>query len=326
MEWGFASLDDCRIDPCQVFQIHNLIGINALQIAGREYAEDAEPTPGSCKMGYKTISIILTDESDESALRSASAIALREDAHLDVHCLGIDPTRYEPMPAGASGVLMQTGIAEAKSQANALKEWALTILPREMNQVAIETVIVSNLGMDTLVARLARYSDLVVASKPYGDRKSPLQVQVLEAELFGSGAPVLVVPDTGATHDFERIAVAWNESSESFHAVRAAMPILRAADSVDIVMVDPPAHSPERSDPGGAICLMLARHDIRAEVSILARTLPRISDILERFTEEHDSDLLVMGGYGHSRFREAILGGATRDLLENCTRPLLMAH
>jgi nucleotide-binding universal stress UspA family protein len=92
------------------------------------------------------------------------------------------------------------------------------------------------------------------------------------------------------------------------------------------VMIDPPTHSPERSDPGGAVCLMLARHGVKAEVSILSRTLPRVSEILTRFATEHGANLIVMGAYGHSRFRESLLGGATRDMLEGTSLPLLMAH
>jgi nucleotide-binding universal stress UspA family protein len=71
---------------------------------------------------------------------------------------------------------------------------------------------------------------------------------------------------------------------------------------------------------------MLARHGVRADISILAKTMPRVSDVLARHVRETEGDLIVMGGYGHSRFREAILGGATRDMLEIAEVPVLMAH
>ncbi len=280
-------------------------------------------------MGYKTITTILTDPaSDGAALHAARAIADANSGHLDAHCVGIDPTRFEPMPVGATAILLETGQAEAQARAAEIADWARSRLPDDMAQLTINPVAIPQLGIDTLVARLARYSDIVVASKPYGKGRNPLLVTVLEAELFGSNAPVLVVPDTPmiGARPFRRVVVAWNESSESFNAIRAALPILQDADRVDLVMVDPPAHSAERSDPGGAIGQMLARHGVKAEVSILARTLPRVSEIMARFATEHGSDLIVMGGYGHSRFREAVLGGATRDMLEQTTVPLLMAH
>jgi nucleotide-binding universal stress UspA family protein len=104
------------------------------------------------------------------------------------------------------------------------------------------------------------------------------------------------------------------------------MPFLKRADMVQIVVVDPPTHGPERSDPGGLLCQFLVRHGVRAEVSVLARTLPRVSEVLARQALDVNADMLVMGAYGHSRFREAILGGATRDMLEKSEVPVFLAH
>ena len=92
------------------------------------------------------------------------------------------------------------------------------------------------------------------------------------------------------------------------------------------VVIDPPAHGPERSDPGGLLCQLLVRHGVKAEVSVLARALPRVSDVLARQARDVDADMIVMGAYGHSRFREAILGGATRDMLEKSEVPVFLAH
>jgi len=93
-----------------------------------------------------------------------------------------------------------------------------------------------------------------------------------------------------------------------------------------VAIVNPPPHSPERSDPGGMLTQMLARHGVRAEVAVLAQTLPRVSDVLARHMADCDASLLVMGAYGHSRLREAILGGVTRRMLEHATLPVLMAR
>ena len=109
-------------------------------------------------------------------------------------------------------------------------------------------------------------------------------------------------------------------------AVRRAMPFLTAADSVEITVIDPSPHGPERSDPGGALCQMLTRHGVKAEIAVLARTMPQISDILNRRATEIGADMVVMGAYGHSRFREAILGGTTRDMLEHAEVPVFLAH
>ena len=280
-------------------------------------------------MAYKTISVIVTDAgADAAALAAAASLALRDAAHLDVHCVGIDPARYEAMPVGSAALIMEAGAAEARERAEALVKWAEGALPSELIRVGVQPVVVPQLGLDAAVARLARYSDLIVAGRPYGTGRGPVQVTVVEAALFGTGAPVLLVPEGAQdwSRPWKRVVAAWNEGDESLSAIRKAIPVLQMADHVDIVMVDPPSHSPERSDPGGAICVMLSRHGVKAEVSILARTLPRVSEVVLRFAREHGADAIVMGAYGHSRFREAILGGATSDLLEASPLPLLMAH
>ncbi|MEZ5756087.1 MAG: universal stress protein, partial [Paracoccaceae bacterium] len=148
------------------------------------------------------------------------------------------------------------------------------------------------------------------------------------AALFEGQAPVLILPETGAGHAAapRRIVIAWNQSAEAMVAVRKALPMLKQADMVNIAVIDPPQHGAERSDPGGMLCQMLVRHGVKAEVSVLARTLPRISEVLARHVRDMNADLLVMGAYGHSRFREAILGGATRNMLEQAEVPVLMAH
>ncbi len=139
--------------------------------------------------------------------------------------------------------------------------------------------------------------------------------------------PVLIVPDAGSPDlPCRRIVVGWNQSAEALSAIRKAMPLLKSADLVDITVIDPPTHGPERSDPGGQLSQLLARHGIHAEVSVLAKTLPRISDVINRHVRDTNADMVVMGAYGHSRFREAILGGATRHMLENVEIPVLMAH
>ena len=109
-------------------------------------------------------------------------------------------------------------------------------------------------------------------------------------------------------------------------AIRKALPFLTKADTARIIVIDPPQHGPERSDPGGMLAQMLARHGVKCEIDVLSKTMPRVSDILNRHATDTAADMIVMGAYGHSRFREAILGGATRNMLEKATVPVFMAH
>lgn len=280
-------------------------------------------------MSYKTVSVVVSDDkTDKYALATARDFAARVDAHLDVYCIAIDPTRYDPMPIGSSVVLLESSIQEAQEQAERLGKWATAQLGPNMSKVTVETVAIAQMGIETAISRLTRYSDLIVVTKPYGPGRNALHVNLLESQLFGTDAPVLIVPDDRSVGDlaFTRPVVAWNESDESLSAIRKSIPLLKEAKNVDMIMIDPPSHSPERSDPGGVVCQMLSRHGLRADIAILARTMPKVSDVILRFAADHANDLIVMGGYGTSRFREAILGGATREILENSELPILMAH
>ena len=177
------------------------------------------------------------------------------------------------------------------------------------------------------VAARARFCDLVVLPQPYGEQRGVEMEPVVEGALFEGSVPVLVLPETGmpaATPN--RIVVGWNESAEALHAVRAAMPLLIAAEAVHVVVIDPPTHGPNRSDPGGLLAQFLARHEVKAEIDVLSKTMPRMSDVLMRHVSDVEADMIVMGAYGHSRFREAILGGATRNMLETAGVPVFMAH
>ncbi|WP_210530008.1 universal stress protein [Rubellimicrobium arenae] len=276
----------------------------------------------------KTLSLVVTDETrDLPALRAAAALAEREDAHLDVACLGLEPLALDTMPMAATQIIVETGRAEAEAQAESLVAWAKAHLPVDIRvDVAPRTVI--GLDISAHAARFARFSDLTVVARPYGRGRDPLAPAVAEALLFGTGVPVLVVPDSPVdwSQPFRRIALAWNGTDEAMRAARGALPFLQAAERVDVVIVDPPLHAADRSDPGGDLSIWLARHGVKAEVAVLAKTQPRIADILIRFATDKGCDALVMGAYGHSRLREAMLGGATRDLLSQVPLPLVMAH
>jgi len=280
-------------------------------------------------MAYKTIAVIMTDaEGDAPALHAALALAQRDGAHLDVHCLGIDPARFDAMPVGATAVLLEMDASAARERSEAILASAQAAIPTGLERVSMQSLVIPNLGLNAAVARLARYADLIVATRPYGPGQTALAVAVVEAELFGSGAPVLLVPPArlDLREPFRRPLIAWNETEESLRAIRMAVPMLKAAVHVDVVIIDPPSHSPERSDPGGGVSVMLSRHGVKTEVSVLAQTMPRVSDVLLRFAREHGNDVVVMGAYGHSRFRESLIGGATRDMLDASPIPLLMAH
>jgi nucleotide-binding universal stress UspA family protein len=278
-------------------------------------------------MDYKTIVTFVRDfESERSALEAAAAMAEARGGHLTVVCLGIDRTQPGAYYAGASVIALQQTLAEAQAEASAVEAQVRELFKgRSRCNVVAVTAQIGAVG--SVVADFSRYADLAVALKPYGDARGIEDVATVEGALFGYRTPILVLPpglDTAVAP--KSVVIAWNESLEALTAVRAAMPFLAQAAKVNIAIIDPPKHASDRSDPGGNIAELLARHGIRSDISVLAKTMPRVSDVLVRHVRDTDADLIVMGGYGHSRFREAILGGATRNMLEIAPVPVLMAH
>lgn len=279
-------------------------------------------------MSYASIAAFLTAESEaDLVLPAAAEFARARDAHLAVTGLGIDILPAGGFYMGASPVIVTEALDRAQAAARALADRATAALSGQPLRWSVEAAIAPLGGVGGVVGQRARFADLVIQARPYGRDAVPTQEAVLEAALFEGGAPVLMVPETGLGPNFGRhVVLAWNRSDEALEAARRALPLLVAAERVSVVIVDPPPHGPESSDPGGQLTQWLARHGARAEVAVLARTLPRVSDVLLRYMTDSDASLLVMGAYGHSRLREAILGGATRNVLQNSAWPVFLAH
>ncbi len=279
-------------------------------------------------MAYKTVLTIVTDAVQALAqMDAAIAVARAEDAHLDVLCMGVDRTQTGYYYAGATAFVQQEVLDRAQEDAREVEAAVKARLAGEELRWGAEGVVAQLGAIATVVGLRARFADIVVMGRPYGKGRGQELEAAVEAALFEGQVPVLIVPDDrAAAIRARRIVVAWNQSNEAMSAIRKALPLLKAADLVDITIIDPPAHGPERSDPGGQLSQWLARQGVHVEVSVLAKTLPRVSDVINRHVRDTNADMVVMGAYGHSRFREAILGGATRHMLEMAEVPVLMAH
>jgi nucleotide-binding universal stress UspA family protein len=282
-------------------------------------------------MAYKSLLTVATrGDRCDLGITGAAAIATAHDAHLDILALGVDVTQVGYSYVGSGALILQATLDRAEQEAKDIEKAARKALAEQdpTLRYALEAAVTQLGALTELVAQRARFADLVVLPRPYGPGSGTEAEAVVEAALFEGHAPVLILPDSGAGHAAapRRVVIAWNQSAEAMTAVRKALPILKQADLVSITVIDPPQTGVERSDPGGMLCQMLVRHGVKAEVTVLARTLPRVSDVLARHVRDTNADLLVMGAYGHSRFREAILGGATRNMLEQAEIPVLMAR
>jgi nucleotide-binding universal stress UspA family protein len=279
-------------------------------------------------MSYKSLLTVFTDLTFvDDALQQGVAFATAQNAHLDALCLGVDRSQTGYYYAGASAVILEETINRARAEANGIEARVRAALERTEARWGVESGVTQIADLGRHVASRARFADLVILPKPYGKEHGAEMEPTIEAALFEGQAPVLVVPEGGKPLSSPKsISIAWNESAEALTSVRAALPLLKEADLVRVVVIDPPKHGPNRSDPGGLLSQFLARHGIRVEVDVISKTMPRVSDVLMRHARDTDTDMIVMGAYGHSRFREAILGGATRNMLEMAEIPIFMAH
>ena len=174
-------------------------------------------------------------------------------------------------------------------------------------------------------AAIARRFDLAVVGQAEPDRAAPTEL-IAEGALFSSGRPVLVVPyiqKAGLTLD--RVMVCWDASRNAARAIADAMPFLKRARAIDVVIV---ASERLKSDeiPGADIGQHLARHGLTVEVKRIVAPDTDVASTILSHAADTAADFIVMGGYGHSRLREFIWGGVTRGILSAMTLPTLMSH
>jgi nucleotide-binding universal stress UspA family protein len=171
------------------------------------------------------------------------------------------------------------------------------------------------------VTRRGRLSDLVLIAKPAPEREGG-DPTVLEAAMFETGRALLMVPPDLPEPFGDNVAVAWDGSREAARAVAAGLPILRKAAKVEIMTAQYSSVAAKPSE----LAQYLARHGIETRTWAFAPGGDPIGKELMIQCAEAGADLLVMGAYGHSRFREMVLGGATRGVIANASLPVLMAH
>lgn len=179
--------------------------------------------------------------------------------------------------------------------------------------------------MAETVALHARYADLAVIGQAEAEDDTPRMADEL---IMAVGRPVLVVPFAGRFPTLgRRVMVAWNGGREATRAVHDAMPLLAAAQTVHVIAINPSHGMAGHGDiPGADICLHLSRHGVNAVCEHVASDDLNVGEMLLSRAADEDVDLLVMGGYGRSRLREMVLGGATRHMLESMTVPVLFSH
>jgi len=245
------------------------------------------------------------------------------------HVLGV-AFAYEPIiPGTVMGGIPPEFIEAQRAESDKRARAATSRFEQAAKRAGIsfESLIISASisGAADKLGRLGRRFDLVVVGQAEREKSVPDEV-VDEAALFESGRPVIFVPFIQtAGLKLDRVMVCWDGSRAATRAIADALPFLRKAKQVEIVMV---ANGRSKSDeiPGSDLGQHLARHGLKVEVKRITSPDIDVASTILSYAADSSADMIVMGGYGHSRLREFILGGVTRGLLESMTVPALMSH
>lgn len=275
-------------------------------------------------MTYATI-LALADgtATSDAVLDAAVQLGRKFGAQIEVLHLKPDPSSLVPVVGeGMSGALIEqmidsmTRMLETRGK-QARAAYDRVVVPSGLSATWRE---VSGPGPESL-AKAGRFADLSVLTRPAGE-DSVTQAALLDAAVFDTGRPVLIVPSGPAAPIGEHAAIGWNGTAYSARAVYSALPLLKKAKKVSIVAIG----EDDKAAPAAALAGYLARHEVAAAVVRSDGGGAPIGRALLEQVASIGADLLVMGGYGHSRLREMMLGGATRFVLHNATIAVVMSH
>lgn len=280
--------------------------------------------------------LVVLDATPRSDLRLSLALDLarRNDAHLTGLCplelllpsdLGFALAGYpEVMALQAAVDQLQT---KASEQAQGIEQKFREALRREGVSGDWRT---ADGPVAEAVAFNARHADLTLIGQPDPDHPPPPSARTLIADtLLTAGRPLLLIPYAGTFPTIGRtVLIAWTETREAARAAGDALGLIDPAAAITVLTISPSAPAGTGTEvPGAEIAAHLARHGLKVSAAATVRDATvSDADVLLSYAADLGADLLVMGGYGHSRVRELALGGVTRDVLRHMTLPVLISH
>lgn len=281
-------------------------------------------------MTYRSLLVHLDTE---PACEERTAVALRLAGALDAHLAGVAPTGLVELPIAPESAASLASLASlawdtlrdhAQQAAERFRERCRAAGLRSYEAVVDEDDAAASLVMH------AQCSDLAILGQPDPKARGHREAQErLEQVVLHSARPTLVLPYVGGSGRLpgRRVLAAWDGSRESVRALTDALPLLRRADTVQLVSWRelPAAESPDLPRRLAALQQWLLWQGVGAEGTAETTDIP-IADAMLSRAADMDADLIVMGAYGHARWAERWMGGATRGLLAEMTVPVLMSH
>jgi len=275
----------------------------------------------------KTLLTVVDSEQSADCVNEAISLCDEFGCHLAVLVIGIalpaSTTAYGAVPAETWSEEREKGRAAAAEKATEIE----ALLKEKGVSGDVAPYYCEEGQVADIVGMRARYTDVALV-QPAPEADERLSKRSMEGLIYQSARPFLYVPDgVKPTLKPKRVLLGWNGTKESARSVHAALDMLKEADQVNVVLVDPVASEFEQGEePGADIAAYLARHDVKVTVEVLASASRSVADVLLQHGADIDADLIIAGAYGHSRLREFLFGGATRDLLANDRFAVLMSH
>src|SRR5215468_5247803 len=261
----------------------------------------------------------------DPAAHFAVSVAAAFGAHIAGIAFAYDPVVTPTVMDGLSAGWLNAQRTENHAAAREAVDRFEAAAKRE-GVSAEHRIIEASLGKaPNLFGRIARRFDIAVVGQTDPERMLPDDL-LIEAALFESGRPTVVVPYIQKEGlKLDRVLVCWDGSRSAARAIADSLPFLKRGKFIEIVII---ASSSGNADelPGADLGQHLARHDLNVEVKRLVAADIDVSNAILSYAADCSADFIVMGGYGHSRLREFVLGGATRGILQSMTLPVLMAH
>ncbi len=255
----------------------------------------------------------------------AVSLAAALDAHLTAIAFIYDPI----VPASGTGYIPAEIIETQQADNEKAAKDAITRFSAAASRAGISaeplTLSASFAGAGERLARIARRFDLAVVGQAEPNISAVEEV-IAESTLFGSGRPMVVVPYIQkAPLKLDNVMVCWDGSRPAARAIADAMPLLEKAGRVEIVIVTNERGKQDEIE-GADMGQHLARHGLKVDVHRMAGGNIDVADALLSHAADSGTDLIVMGGFGHSRLREFVLGGVTHSIMRSMTVPTLMSH
>ena len=268
---------------------------------------------------------LAVDNERDTARDYALSFARALDAHLTGVAFAYEPIAPGTIFDGVSDAIIATQRATNEEAARKAAKTFDEMARQAAVSAEARVLSASAAGCGEVFGQLARRYDLSVVGQIQPDGGFP-QDLIVEAALFDSGHPVLVVPYIQAEpFKLDRVLLCWDGSRSAARAISDALPLIVRAKSIEVVSIA--AKDDKRDEvPGADIAHHLARHRLKVELKRIIAPDTEVADTILSYVADTATDMIVMGGYGHSRLREFLLGGATRAMLASMTVPTFMSH